>query len=328
VRGRPKTLVAIGLAVALAVALPLLSSAYIVFLANLMMMYAVLALGLDILLGRAGQFAFAHTAFFGIGIYTAALVTNGTGLPFFVSIPAGALAAGVVGIVIALPSTRLKHLYLGLATFAFAEVAQWTFNNLEAVTGGANGLRFRPSNFVFGEITNDMEAYPFVALIALLMIWLTRNLGRSKLGRSMEAIKESEAAALASGISVNRTKAIAFTISAVYAGTAGGMFTLFQSYVHPDVLGFDTLVLVLSMVVIGGLGTLPGVLIGVLVLSVLPEVMRDLEVMQELFYGIILMLFLMFMPSGIWGRIASWQEARRQTAASQPLVRAGEAGHD
>ncbi len=325
---RPRTLLAFGGLAAVAVAIPVLGSAYIVFLANIMMMYAVLALGLDILLGRAGQFAFAHTAFFGIGVYTAAIINNGTGLPFIFSLAAAALAAGLVGIVIALPATRLKHLYLGLATFAFAEVSQWVFNNWEEVTGGANGLRFQPSNYGFGEITNDMEAYPFVAVIAVFMIWVTWNLERSKLGRSMEAIKESESAALASGISVNRTKAVAFTISAVYAGIAGGMYTLFQSYVHPDVLGFDTLVLVLSMIVIGGLGTLPGVLIGVLVLGLLPEVMRDLEVMQELFYGAILMLFLMFMPTGIWGRISLWLEARRPAVAGQTLAPRQGAAHD
>jgi len=299
------------LVLAVLVAIPVLGSVYVVYIANLLMMYAVLAIGLDILLGRAGQFAFAHTAFFGIGIYTTALINNFTGLPFVLTIPAGAALAGLVGVAIALPATRLRHLYLGLATFAFAEVAQWVFNNWEVVTGGANGLRFRPSNTGFMEITNDIEAYPFVVIITLLMIWIARNLNRSKLGRSFEAIKESESVALASGISVNRTKAIAFTISAVFAGVAGGIFTLFQSFVHPDLLGFDTLVLVLSMIVIGGLGTLPGILLGVLILGLLPEVMRDLEVFQELIYGIILIAFLMFMPRGIWGWISQRAERRR-----------------
>jgi branched-chain amino acid transport system permease protein len=292
-------------------AIPILASVYIVSVVNMMMMYAVLAIGLDVLLGRAGQFAFAHTAFFGIGVYTAAIINNATGLPIIFTIPAGALAAALVGVVIALPTMRLRHLYLGLATFAFAEVSHWVFNNWDSVTGGANGLRFQPSNFWFGEIVNDLDAYPFMVVILVFIIWITRNLERSKLGRSMEAIKESESAALASGISVNRTKAVAFTISAAYAGTAGGMFTLIQSFVHPDVLGFDTLVLILSMIVIGGIGTLPGVLIGVLVLGLLPEVMRDLEVLQELFYGVILMAFLMFMPRGIWGAISQWIDARR-----------------
>jgi branched-chain amino acid transport system permease protein len=296
------------------VAIPVVGSIYIVYIANLLMMYMVLAIGLDILLGRAGQFALAHTAFFGIGIYTTALLNNGTGLPFPVTIAAGAFLAGLVGLAIGIPSTRLRHLYLGLATFAFAEVAQWIFNIWEPVTNGANGLRFKPASLFSMEITNDVEAYPFVLGITVFMIWITYHLNRSKLGRSFEAIKESESAALASGVSVNRTKTIAFTISAVYAGVAGGMFTLFQSYVHPDVLGFDTLVLVLSMIVIGGLGTLPGVIIGVLILGLLPEVMRDLEVFQELIYGIILIVFLMFMPRGIWGWISQRIERRRATA--------------
>ena len=303
------------------VAIPLLGSVYIVFLANMMLMYAVLAIGLDILLGRAGQFAFAHTAFFGIGVYTTALTNIATGLPFVVTIPVGTAVAAIVGVTIAIPATRLRHLYLGLATFAFAEVAHWVFNNWESVTDGANGLRFQPSNFYFGEITNDIQAYPFVVAIALFMIWITRNLERSQLGRRMEAVKESESAALASGISVNRTKAIAFTISAAYAGTAGGMFTLFQSYVHPDQLGFETLVLILSMIVIGGIGTLPGVIVGVLILGLMPEVMRavQVQVMQELLYGVILIAFLMFMPRGIWGSVGPWLAARLSPRTVVPV---------
>lgn len=306
--------------VAVLVAVPLFGSIYVVFLANMLLMYAVLAVGLDILLGRAGQFAFAHTAFFGIGVYTTALINNHTGLPFVLTIPAGAAVAALVGVIIALPATRLRHLYLGLATFAFAEVAHWVFNNWESVTGGANGLRFQPQNTGFGTITNDLQAYPFVVVIAAFMIWITRNLERSQLGRRMEAIKESEAAAHASGISVTRTKAVAFTISAAYAGVAGGMYTLFQSYVHPDVLGFDTLVLILSMIVIGGLGTLPGVLIGVVLLGLMPEAMRGLKVMQELLYGVILIAFLMFMPRGVWGFFGPliFSRSERKPAEDKP----------
>ena len=130
-------------------------------------------------------------------------------------------------------------------------------------------------------------------------------LTRSKFGRSMCAIRDSEHAAAASGIDVRFTKVIVFAISAIYAGVAGGMYTLFQSFANPEVFGFGQIVLVLSMIVVGGLGTIPGVLLGVAILGLLPEVlrttMRNLLVWQELVYGVILILAMMFMPRGLWG---------------------------
>jgi branched-chain amino acid transport system permease protein len=141
------------------------------------------------------------------------------------------------------------------------------------------------------------------------MIAATMYLTTSKFGRAMCAIRDSEHVAAASGINVRATKAWAFAISAVYAGVAGGMYTLFQSFVNPDVFGFHQIVLLLSMIVVGGLGAIPGVLIGVALLGLLPEVMRttmrDLLVWQELVYGFILIFAVMFMPRGIWGFISA-----------------------
>ena len=285
---------------------------YVLYVANLLLTYAVLSIGLDVLLGRAGQFAFAHVAFYGIGIYTAGLITNNWGLPFFVGIVAGGALAGIVGVVIALPATRLRDVYLALATFAFAEAAQWGFNNWDSVTKGPNGLRIKSSDFFGFAITNDREAFPAVLVIAVLVIAATALMARSRLGRSMSAIRESEPVALASGIRVRGVKITAFAISAVYAGIAGGMFTLFQSFIHPDSLGFDLIVLVLTMVVVGGLGSLPGVILGVVLLGLMPEVLRNLREWQELIYGLILIFAVIFMPRGIWGVIEGWGERRKR----------------
>ena len=141
------------------------------------------------------------------------------------------------------------------------------------------------------------------------MIAATMYLTTSKFGRAMCAVRESEHVAAASGIDVRGTKVWAFAISAVYAGVAGGMFTLFQSFVNPEVFGFGQIVLLLSMIVVGGLGSIPGVLIGVALLGLLPEIMRTtmrgLLIWQEFAYGLILILVVMFMPRGIWGLIAA-----------------------
>jgi len=308
--------------IVLAAGLYLGAPIYVLYVANLLMTYAVLAIGLDILLGRAGQFAFAHIAFYGIGIYTTALITNNTGLPVFVGIAAGGLLAGLVGVIIAIPATRLRDVYLALSTFAFAEAAQWVFNNWDSVTKGPNGLRISPAKLFGHTITDDRQAFFLVLSITLAVIAATVLMNRSKLGRAMSAIGQSEHVAMASGIGVQRVKVTAFAISAVYAGIAGGMFTLYQSFIHPDSLGFDLIVLILTMVVVGGLGTLPGVILGVLLLGLMPEVLRNLREWQELIYGLILILAILFMPRGIWGLITerrqAWQ-ARRVAARPSPV---------
>jgi branched-chain amino acid transport system permease protein len=164
---------------------------------------------------------------------------------------------------------------------------------------------------------------PVVAALLCLMLLATLYLMRSRRGRHFAAIRDSEHVAAASGIDVKRTKIAAFTLSAVYAGVAGGMFTLYESFVNPDVLGVTQLVLVLTMVVVGGPGSILGVLLGVVLIGLLPEVLRaaprGLLVWQEFFYGLILVLAVMFMPRGLWGVI----EARlaRRDAKSKAATR-------
>lgn len=285
--------------------LPPLVPQYFLYLGNLLMMYAVLALGLDLLLGWAGQFAFAHIAFFGVGVYATVLLQTKLGLPYIVAMPAAALLAGAIGLIIAIPATRLRAVYLALATFAFAEGAQWVFNSWDTMTGGADGIRIRAPSLFGYAMGSDPKAFPVMTVLLAIVIAATLYLTKSKFGRSMCAIRESEHAASASGIDVRGTKILVFAVSAVYAGIAGGMYTLFSSFANPEVFGFTQIVLVLSMIVVGGLGTLPGVLIGVVLLGLMPEIMRTamrhLLVWQELVYGVILIVAMMYMPRGIWG---------------------------
>ncbi len=310
----PRRLAPLLVLIVLGFVLPEILPQYFLYLGNVLMMYAVLALGLDLLLGWAGQFAFAHIAFFGVGAYATALLQMRLGVPFIAAMPAAALLAGAIGTLIALPATRLRAVYLALATFAFAEGAQWVFNAWDAVTGGADGLRIKAPDLLGYAMGSDPRSFPIMAVLLALVIAATLYLTSSKLGRAMCAIRDSEHAAAASGIDVRRTKIAAFAISAVYAGIAGGMFTMFQSFVNPETFGFAQIVLVLSMVVVGGLGTLPGTLIGVVLLGLLPEVMRtamrSLLVWQELAYGLILILAMMYMPRGLWGTLARRRTAR------------------
>lgn len=291
---------------------------YFLYVGNVLMMYVILVIGLDLLLGWSGQFAFAHVAFFGIGIYGTTIFGTRFDLPFVLAMPAAALVAGAVGFLIAIPATRLRAVYLALATFAFAECAQWVARTWDSVTKGADGLQIPPSSIFGYKVANDVDAFPVVAIILALVLAATLYLQRSRFARSMSAIRESEHVASASGIDVKRVKILSFSLSAIYAGVAGGVYTLFYSFVNPDILGVAQLVLVLTMLVVGGSGSIAGCVIGAVLIGLLPEVLRaapkSMLVWQEFFYGLVLVLAIMFMPRGIIGAWQAWRDRARHAA--------------
>ncbi len=276
---------------------------YLLYIGNVLMMDAMLALGLDVLLGWSGQFAFAHIAFFGIGIYGTALLDMRAGVPFLLGMPLSALLAAAIGFVIALAAIRLRDVYLALATFAFALSMQWLIRTWDSLTGGPDGLRIAAPALFGIVVGTDRRAFVPMAMLLASMLAAMLHLTRSVLGRSLAAIRDSEHAAAASGIDVRRSKIAAFTISAFCAGVAGGSYTLFGSFIHPDDLGIWQLVQVLTMIVVGGSGSIGGVLLGVGLIGVLPELLRlapaQWLVWQELAYGLILMLTVMFLPLGL-----------------------------
>ncbi len=280
---------------------PLFVSGYYLYLLNVVFVNVILALGLNILMGEAGLFALAHAAFYGIGIYSAGLLTNRLGVPIPIGMLAGGIVAAALGYVIGRISVRLRDIYLALSTFAFAQAAHWVFVNWTSVTGGPNGFRLKPANFFGFEMINDRDAYYFVMASCLVFVWLSIAIGRSGFGRAMRAIRESEPAAAAVGIDVPRTKAIAFAISAFFAGCAGGVFSSFFSYVHPEQLDFNLTVVILSMLVVGGIGTIGGPIVGAIALGLLAEVLRRTTAYQEVLYGAILILFMIFAPNGLAG---------------------------
>lgn len=280
--------------------LPFTVTGYVLYIVNLLMVFVVLALGMHVVIGEAGQFALSHTAFYGIGIYTAGLMNAAWHPPFIVSILAGGLLSAIVGFVIGYLALRMRDIYLALATFAFGEAMQWVFLNWENVTGGSNGMRMQPAELFGFKLTNDLQAYPFVVLLAALMLWLTVALSRSQYGSSLRAVRESEVAAMAMGINVKGMKQSAFAVSAAFAGIAGGMYTLFTSFIHPESLGFQATILILTMVVVGGIGSVRGAVAGAIVFGLISELLRQALSVQEIIYGVILMGFMMFKPKGLF----------------------------
>ena len=280
--------------------LPFTATGYVLYVVNLLMVFVVLALGMHIVLGEAGQFALSHTAFYGIGIYTAGLINTHWQPPFLVSIIAGGALSAAIGYVIGFLALRMRDIYLALATFALGEAMQWVFLNWEAVTGGSNGMRMNPAELFGLKLTNDLQAYPFVMALTALMLLITVFISRSQFGSTLRAVRESEVAATAMGINARAMKQTAFAISAAFAGVAGGMYTLFVSFVHPDSLGFETTIQVLTMVVVGGIGSIRGAVAGALAFGTLSELLRQALSIQEIIFGAILMGFMMFKPRGLF----------------------------
>lgn len=280
--------------------LPFAVSGYVLYVVNLLMVFVVLALGMHVVIGESGQFALAHAAFFGIGIYTAGIINTAWHPPFVLSVLAGGALSAALGYLIGYLALRMRDIYLALATFAFGEAMQWVFLTWERVTGGSNGMKMDPANLFGYRLTNDLQAYPFVVVLAGLMLWLTVALARSQYGSSLRAVRESDVAAMAMGINVKAMKQSAFAISAAFAGIAGGMYTLFTSFIHPESLGFQTTILVLTMVVVGGMGSVRGAVAGAIAFGLISELLRQLMSVQEIIYGVILMGFMMFMPKGLF----------------------------
>ena len=303
-RGIPLAQIALlALTAAALVVLPFVVAGYVLYIANLLLVFVVLCLGLHLVIGETGQFALAHAAFYGIGIYTSGLAGNAFGWPFPLSMLLAGLIAGAVGVVIGAVALRMRDIYLALATFAFGEAMQWVFLNWDQVTGGPNGLRISPARLGAFEILSDRQAYPVVVVMALLMLLLTIMISRSRLGRAFRAVRESEVAAMAMGVPVRRAKITSFGLSAFYAGVAGSMFATFSTYIHPDSLGFQTTILVLTMVVVGGLGSIAGAVGGAIVFGLISEILRQTPSYQEIIYGLILIVFMMYAPRGLFAFI-------------------------
>tara|TARA_R110002072_G_scaffold80344_3_gene184767 strand:+ start:751 stop:1713 length:963 start_codon:yes stop_codon:yes gene_type:complete len=285
--------------------LPFFANNYQLYLGCVLIVYMVLALGLDIIMGRAGQFAFSHIAFYGIGAYATAILQQRYGIPFPVGLVIAVLISSAISWLVAIASVRLRHIYLGLATVAFASAVHWLAQTWKGMTGGVDGMRLQPSDMLFFTSSTDASNFRVLAVILAIMLLLNFLLLRSSLGRAMAAIRDSEHVASVSGIDVRRTKAWAFVISSAFACVGGGMLTVFNSFIDPMNFTFAPAVLLLTMLVVGGMGSVAGVIIGSLAMGILPEILRstmgDFIVWQEFVYGLILVLAITMMPQGIWG---------------------------
>jgi branched-chain amino acid transport system permease protein len=302
------------------VVLPPFANFYQLFVANLVVIYVLLAIGLNILVGYAGQLAFANAAMFGIGAYATGLLQVRLGWSFWLAFPCGALIATVVGLALSLPALRLRGLYLALSTLAFAQATQWVFLHWESVTFGAGGFKTPPLSFAPLPIEKPLGLY-YLSLALMVALYLfAQNLVASRVGRAFVAVRDGEVAAESLGVDLLRTKALAFGISGFYAGVAGGLYSAMLNFVAPE--GFDLFQMVLqkAMIVVGGLGSVVGSVLGAGMIIVLLEALRAVKGLQEIAFGGLLVAFVLFMRGGLISvlkrRVRGWEEPLR---LEQPL---------
>jgi branched-chain amino acid transport system permease protein len=281
------------------IAWPFVAPPYLVFLTTLILVNGIVAIGLNLLTGYTNQLSFGHAGFVAIGAYTGALVTiHAPALPVPFTLLLAGLVTALVGLALGIPCLRLEGLYLAMATLAFGFVVLEAILNLDWLTRGADGLRVPPPSLVT-PLTSETARYFLVAAVTAVMVAAAVSLVRTRTGRAFLAIRESEIAAQASGVDVARYKTVAFVVSAFYTGVAGGLFAFVVGFLSPD--GFDVFVSVdyLVMVIVGGLASVPGSLVGAAVVTLLNDWLARFQNYRPLIFGAVLVAVMLFMPGGI-----------------------------
>lgn len=300
---------------------------------NFALIYVMLALGLNIVVGFAGLLDLGYIAFYAVGAYVWAMLASphfGLHLPFWVILPVGFVLAAISGALLGAPTLKLRGDYLAIVTLGFGEIVRIFMNNLDApvnITNGPQGINridtFKIGEFAFGRsqeifgfrITGPEKYYYLLLFITIITIIICARLQHSRVGRAWEAVREDEVAAKAMGINTRNIKLLAFTMGASFGGIAGCLFASMQGFVSPESFSLTESILVLCMVVLGGMGNIPGVILGALLLSVFPELLRavvvplqqtvfgevilDPEGIRMLMFGFALVLVMIFRPEGL-----------------------------
>ena len=252
----------------------------------------ILALGLNLITGVTGQLSMGHAGFMSLGAYTSAILSIQLDAPFALAILGGALMAAFFGFLIGIPTLRLEGDYLAMVTIGFAEIIRVFFLNF-GPGGKAVGLSGIPQN----------TGFTVVWLLVLIVIVLNRQLLTSRVGRSLYAIRENEIAAEACGVNTTRMKVLAFTVGSLLGGLGVGLYSHYMYYINPQDFGFMKSIELLNMVVLGGMGSIPGTIIGVVILTILPEMLRIVDEYRLLFYGALLVILMIFRPNGLLGDV-------------------------
>jgi branched-chain amino acid transport system permease protein len=304
------------------VILPLFMNRYVTDVAVQVGIYITLALGLNIVVGLAGLLDLGYVAFYAVGAYTYGLLSQWLGFPFWLALPLGGLLAAIFGVLLGIPVLRLRGDYLAIVTLGFGEIIRIILNNWDEVTNGPNGITGIPKPDMrltvtvpnvpewldpSGELTvggllrTPHGLYYIILLIAVFTVFVVNRLNNSRIGRAWIALREDEVAAEAMGIDTTKTKLLAFGLGATWAGFAGTFFAAKQGFISPESFTFFESVIILSMVVLGGMGSIPGVILGAVALVVLPEITREFALYRTAIFGLAMVAMMVFRPQGFVG---------------------------
>lgn len=286
---------------------------FYVHLANMVGITLILTLSLNLIFGYAGQISVGHGGFYAVGAFATALLMTKAGWPFWPAAAAAVAAAALAGALVGIPSLRLTGFYLAMATLGFAIVLYVVLVQWEELTGGPGGIAgiSRPTIFGYGLETENSYYYLVLGCV-LLTLWITRNLLQSSVGQAMMALRDSPSAAEALGVDTVRYKILAFILSSALAGLAGALFASLSRYVAPSHFPLVESFILLVMVMIGGLGSMAGSVIGALIMVLLPELTLSLGAYHVVGYSVALLVVVMFLPRGLAGGfLEGWERMRR-----------------
>jgi len=294
-----RTLLALALLAALA-AIPAFASNYVLEVLTNTWLYVVLCLGLNIVVGYAGLLDLGYAAFFAVGAYATGILTTRLGVDFWATIPAAVLCAVAAGVVIGGPTLRLRSDYLAIVTLGFGEMVRIAARNL-SITGGASGLVGIRRPVLFGVRLDQVGQFYYVFLGLAVLAWvLSARVENSRIGRAWRYVRFDEDAAEAMGIDRVAVKLYAYMLGAVFAAVAGCFYAARMTAISPETFSFAQSVLILVGVVLGGMGKIPGVALGAVVLTVFPEVFRAIGSMRMLVFAVLLLLLMLLRPHGLW----------------------------
>jgi branched-chain amino acid transport system permease protein len=279
---------------------PLLFGSYATVILTNALLYVVLALGLNIVVGYAGLLDLGYAAFFAVGAYSVGILTVQFGWNFWLTLPVAIAGAAVAGVIIGGPTLRLRSDYLAIVTLGFGEIVRIAARNLN-ITGSASGLSGIEQPWLFGwHIARPLDFYYVFLFLAVLAIFASMRLANSRLGRAWLYVRHDEDAAEAMGINRVRVKLAAYVIGAIFAAIGGAFFAVNLGAISPDSFSFKQSVLILMAVILGGMGKIPGVILGAFIVVLAPELLRDLGDMRLLVFAVGLLLIMLFRPSGVW----------------------------
>ncbi len=296
--------------------IPFICSPYLLYIINHIGIAAIAAIGLNILIGYTGQISLGHGAFFGVGAYGAAILSTALRFPFWLSLIGGGIITSLVGLIFGIPSARLKHLYLTIATLAGQFILQYLFVSWESLTKGPMGIML-PKATLFGiDVKGDRYFFFVIFVCFVVMTWFAVNLMRTRYGRAFIAIRDNDRAAEGMGIPLFRYKLLSFAISSFYAGFAGGLAAFYIGSITPEPYTLMLSIEFIAMIIIGGLGSIPGSVFGAIFITGLNEILSHsteffmnigalskvaltIAPLREFIFGLAIIIFIIFEPKGL-----------------------------